>query len=179
MHRLRRGFIALFAGVTVAVAAVGVTAPAQAEPGLQSGAADAAISADSGSEAGTLATSYRLKNVANNLCLRAGSSSNLVWSTPGCSTTSSLQRWTITHEGGGRYQIRNVGNGWCLDGNSTRIYTHACNTGSYQDWYRQGAYPYRFMNAATGKCLDNDSNGNVYPHSCNTGNYQKWRLYNP
>jgi serine/threonine-protein kinase len=176
MHCLRRALTALFAGMIVAIATVGVTAPAQAEPALQANATDS-IQSDSGSEIGVQAASYRLENAATGRCLRASSSSGAV-STTTCSRTSSLQIWTLTYDGS-RYQIKNFGNGWCLDGNSTSIYTHACNTGSNQDWIRQSSATYRFMNDATGKCLDSNSSGTVYPHSCNTGNNQKWYLFVP
>jgi hypothetical protein len=174
MHRLRKALTALFAGAILTIATVGVVAPAQAEPSLQATATDTTIQSDSGSEIGVQATGYRLRNAGTRRCLRASSSSGAVTTTT-CGT-SSLQKWTITYEAG-RYQIRNVGNGWCLDGNSSSIYTHSCNTGRYQDWYQTGSGSgNRFMNAATGKCLDSNSSGSVYPHSCNTGSNQIWWL---
>lgn len=172
MPRLRRVLTALFTGVIVTIATVGVTAPAQAEPDSQTTATDSTIQADSGSEIGVQAESFRLRNSTTGRCLQASSSSGAV-RTATCST-SSLQRWTVTVTGSGARIFKNVGNGWCLDGSSTSIYTHACNTGSNQRWYRAYSGPYRYMNAATSKCLDSNWSGSVYPHTCNTGNYQRW-----
>jgi serine/threonine-protein kinase len=170
MHRLRKTLTTLFTGMIVTIATVGVTAPAQAEPALQTNATDTTIQSDSGSEIEPQVSVVRLKNLATSRCLQGTSSAAV--STTTCNT-SSYQRWTATYDGS-RWQFRNNANGRCLDANSTTAYTHACNTGSYQKWYRQFDDGYRFLNAATGKCLDSNSQGTVYPRTCNTGNYQKW-----
>lgn len=172
MHRLRKTLTALFAGMIVTIATVGVTAPAQAEPDSQTNATDTTIQSDSGSEIGVQADSFRLRNAETSRCLQASSSSGAVRTTT-CST-SSLQQWTATYNSAGARILKNVGNGWCLDGNSTSIYTHACNTGSNQKWYRSASIAYRYMNGATSKCLDSNSSGSVYPHTCNTGDNQRW-----
>jgi hypothetical protein len=45
------------------------------------------------------------------------------------------------------------------------------NGGSYQKWYRSGE---RFINVATGFCLDGNGAGQIYTHDCNNSNYQNW-----
>jgi hypothetical protein len=174
MHRFRRALTALFAGVIVTIATVGVAAPAQAGPDSQTNATDNTIQADSGSEIGVQDSRAKLRNHATGRCLQASSSSGAVVTRP-CST-SSLQTWIVTVTGS-NVTFKNVGNGWCLDGSSSSIYTHACNTGSYQKWYANNNHPsggWRFMSSGTGKCLDSNSQGSVYPLTCNTGGNQRW-----
>jgi serine/threonine-protein kinase len=172
MHRFRRALTALFAGVIVTIATVGVTAPAQAEPSLQATATDTAVQSDSETDIESQATGYRLLNSATGRCLQAQSSTNAVLTSP-CGTTT-LQRWTVSYTTSGARIFKNVSTGKCLDSNSVSVYTHTCNTGSNQRWYRQYEGPYRYMNAATSKCLDSNSSGSVYPHTCNTGSNQRW-----
>lgn len=162
MHRLRKTLTTLFTGMIVTIATVGVTAPAQAEPNLQTNATDTTIQADSSIRV--------LKNLATSLCLQGTSTAAV--STTTCNT-SSWQRWTVTWDGS-RMKFRNNANGRCLDTNYTTVYTHACNTGLYQKWYRQFDDGYRLQNAQTADCLDSNSQGTVYPHTCNTGRNQKW-----
>jgi hypothetical protein len=170
MPRLRRVLTALFAGVIVTIATVGVTTPAQAESDLQANTTDSIIQSDSGSEFEAQVSIVKLKNLATGRCLQGTSSAAV--STTTCNT-SSYQSWTATYDGS-RWKFRNNANGRCLDANSTTAYTHDCNTGLYQKWYRFFDDGFRFQNAGTGKCLDSNSSGTVYPLACNTGEYQKW-----
>jgi hypothetical protein len=174
MHRFRRALTALLAGVVVTIATVGVTAPAQAEPDSQTNASDTTIQTDGESDIGVQAViRAKLQNNATGRCLQASSSSSAVVTRP-CSS-SSLQNWIVTHTGSVR-TFKNIGNGWCLDGSTSSMYTHVCNTGSYQKWYSvyDEQIGFRWMSAGTGKCLDSNSQGSVYPHTCNTGRNQRW-----
>ncbi|GAB3948463.1 hypothetical protein GCM10029976_079680 [Kribbella albertanoniae] len=167
MHRLRKTFITLFTGMIIMV---GVTATAQAEPAVQTNASDTTIQSDSGSGFEPQAGVVQMKNKATGRCLQGTNTAAV--STTTCST-SSYQRWTLIWDGES-YRFKNNNNGRCLDHNSTTAYTHVCNSGLYQIWYRKTDDGYRFRNATTGKCLDSNSRGTVYPNTCNSGDYQKW-----
>ena len=72
---------------------------------------------------------------------------------------------------------KNVAAGTCLDSNTRQqVYTHWCNTGSFQDWIVTGTNSATmFENEATGYCLDSNASGQVYSNPCSTANnYQKW-----
>lgn len=68
--------------------------------------------------------------------------------------------------------------GRCLDSNyNGDVYTLPCNGGTYQLWYlMQTSSGIEFMDAATGRCLDNSTGyGDVYTtYPCTGGVYQSW-----
>lgn len=80
----------------------------------------------------------------------------------------------------GRYRLTSLATGFCLDGNTEKIYPMANNGGNYQIWRLrktgiivEGHVAYTLTSTATSKALDgNDSS--IYPFIYNGGNYQKW-----
>lgn len=76
--------------------------------------------------------------------------------------------------------------GTCLDSNfhdpaasnpnQGAVYTDQCNGGRFQQWEAvyTSAVTVKWVDVATGRCLDSNSSGNVYTLPCNGGNYQKW-----
>jgi Ricin-type beta-trefoil lectin domain len=131
----------------VALATVGITAPAQA--------------AD-------LTRQYLNNHFA--LCLDSNTAKKVYLH--GCNS-GNFQRWTWNSS---NLRLKNVSTGFCLDSDSGgNVYTGGCqNNNNFQKWRKPSSTSYQWANVATGLCLDVKSNQTVYTHACNTGDYQWW-----
>ena len=76
---------------------------------------------------------------------------------------------------------QNLATGYCLDSNANQdVYTHDCNSGSYQNWYvghNWWSGTVTLQDVATGYCLDSNANQDVYTLGCNGGSYQNWYVW--
>lgn len=126
---------------------------------------------------------WNYRHVQNGNCLDSNSSFAVYI---GACNGGNNQLWTVTiHDIGTCIDstcyhsyvatLKDVATGYCLDGNSTQLYTHSCNGGDYQRWHVGDASSTTLVSEATGKCLDG-SGTSAYVHTCNSGNaYQQWQ----
>jgi ricin-type beta-trefoil lectin protein len=126
---------------------------------------------------------WNYRHVQNGYCLDSNKSFAVYM---GACNGGAYQLWSVTIQDDGTCidstcyhdyyaTLKDVATGYCLDGNSTQLYTHVCNGDDYQAWHVGGDSSTNMYSWATGKCLDG-SGTSVYVHECNAGNaYQQWQ----
>ena len=125
---------------------------------------------------------WNYRHIQNGYCLDSNGSFQVYM---GSCNGGTYQQWNVTIQNIGTCidstcydyyvaTLKDRATGYCLDGNSTKLYTHVCNGGEYQQWHVSDSTA-TLTSEATNDCLDG-SGTSVYPHACNAGNaYQEWQ----